>query len=407
MRLRYAMFVAIFLAACNSILGNTDYRLVEATGGAGGTGGTESAPATCRLNSNCATGDVCLFETCGPPCNGDQDCAKGSRCLQTDTGTACVSASAATCDAGCPAGTTCSPKDGVCRNACDTQQCLTDQVCSAGLCVGSDQHEAAGALELGGGGAGGAPDTDTCVGVVCNTPPSSDCDSGNAFKTYDKMGSCSAGVCTYTEHLIPCSCAAGKCTTDPCIAVTCASPPDASCKDADTLTTYAASGTCDAGSCSYAPKDKACDFGCSNGACKPDPCVGKTCSTPPATTCKNASTQTTYAATGSCSAGTCSYTPTDKVCDTNQQCAGAGPCAVCKADASCGASCSACAAGNPKCKDLGATSKCVACLADVDCSGSSPVCDTMANVCVAARSCIGLAKTCGAPPISIVARLAS
>ena len=147
-------FTALFaLAACNSILGNKERPLA-----------TDSGPTTCRLNSNCPTDNVCIFQTCGPQCNGDIDCVSGSRCLKTDTGTACVSSSVATCSAGCPAGTTCSPTDGVCRNACDTTHCLSGQTCSAGLCVGTDQHEngsggTGGMSEGGAGGGGGASET--------------------------------------------------------------------------------------------------------------------------------------------------------------------------------------------------------------------------------------------------------
>ncbi|HYP90006.1 MAG TPA: hypothetical protein VEQ59_17675, partial [Polyangiaceae bacterium] len=69
------------------------------------------------------------------------------------------------------------------------------------------------------------------------------------------------------------------------------------------LTTYAPAGTCASGSCSYDPTDKSCQFGCANGACNPDPCSGVTCKTQPAATCKDASTKTTYASSGTCDAG--------------------------------------------------------------------------------------------------------
>jgi formylglycine-generating enzyme len=402
MRLRHLLLAAL-LASCNSILGNADYHVVATSAGTD-SGGTAAGPAKCRLNTNCAQGDVCIFQTCGPPCNGDEDCSRGSRCLKTDTGTACVSASVATCDAGCPAGTTCSPTDGVCRNTCGTTECLRGQTCTNGLCVGTDKHEtgsggSGGSAGTGGGGpeagAGGAAEPDLCVGKVCDTPPDADCESPTLFKTYDKMGSCALGQCSYTAHSIACTCQSKACTTDPCIAVTCASPPDASCKDPNTLTTYAPSGTCSAGSCSYAPKDKTCDFGCANGACKPDPCASVTCNSAPAAKCKSTGTKTTYAATGTCSEGSCSYTPTDAGCMTNQQCGGAGVCSVCKADATCGASCTACSGGTKKCKDLGTTSKCVACLSNGDCSGATPHCNPANNACEAPPSCVGLAKTCG------------
>jgi formylglycine-generating enzyme len=160
------------------------------------------------------------------------------------------------------------------------------------------------------------------------------------------------------------------------------------------LTTPAASGTCSAGSCSYAPTNQVCEFGCANGACKPDPCAAVTCDTPPTAKCKNASTKTTYAATGTCSDGDCNYVATDTACASNQACGGQGVCAVCKTDASCGGSCSACAGATPKCKDETTTSKCVECVSNNDCAGAKPICNTTTNVCEP-RSCAGLAKTCG------------
>src|SRR5450631_1551825 len=70
---------------------------------------------------------------------------------------------------------------------------------------------------------------------------------------------------------------------------------------------------------------------------------------------------------------------------------------VCKADSSCGASCTACGTGTPKCKDLGTTSQCVGCLSDGDCSAATPSCNT-SNVCgpppPPPPSCVGLAATC-------------
>jgi sulfatase modifying factor 1 len=388
-----SLLLAVVLAACNSLLGNIDHHLVDDSGG------TDAGPTLCRLNSNCADGDVCIFQTCGPPCNGDQDCDKASRCLKTDTGTACVSSSAATCDAGCPAGTTCSPSDGACRNACSTTACLAGQTCTAGLCVGSAQHEGtaesgAGGAESGSGGEGGTA-SDQCVGVTCDTPPVSACDSPAQLTTYDKIGSCSDGACSYVSHAIACTCQSDACTTDPCIIVTCASPPAASCKDPDTLTTYASSGTCSEGSCSYAPKDKICDFGCANAVCKPDPCLGVACNVQPAAECKDKRTKTTYAATGSCSDGTCTYAPSNKGCDTNQDCGGAGVCSLCKSDASCGATCAACGGATPKCQDLGTTSKCVGCLTNGDCSWPTSICNAATNACEIAPSCKTLGKICG------------
>jgi alpha-tubulin suppressor-like RCC1 family protein len=54
---------------------------------------------------------------------------------------------------------------------------------------------------------------------------------------------------------------------DPCDEVTCVKPPEAECVAASTKRTYAALGTCSAGQCSYAPTDTVCPASCAEGAC--------------------------------------------------------------------------------------------------------------------------------------------
>jgi uncharacterized membrane protein len=219
---------------------------------------------------------------------------------------------------------------------------------------GSGQNPPDGNAGSGAAGAPGEPE-DLCVGKVCDSPPAEECLSGTEFQTYDQIGSCDAGTCSYTPRVIACTCEEGACTTDPCIGVTCDAPPSAVCKDASTLTEYAESGSCSAGSCSYEATEAPCPFGCANGACKADSCANLTCNTPPGSTCKNATTRTTFAASGTCSEGTCSYAATD----------------------------TACTGATAKCKDLGASSKCVTCLANSDCSNGGTCNASGACVCSA------------------------
>lgn len=262
---------------------------------------------------------------------------------------------------------------------------------------GTSGGSAGGALEMAEAGAGGVAQEDLCAGVTCETPPANDCKTSTEFRSYDTTGSCADGVCSYVSHQIACACQNHACETDPCLTITCATPPVAACTGANgnIQTTYAATGTCSEGSCSYAPTNQTCAFGCANGTCKPDPCAGVSCNVQQPATCKNANTKTAYAATGACSAGSCSYAPTDTDCLTNQSCGGAGVCSVCKTASSCGANCTACAGGTLKCKDMGTTSKCVACLSNADCSGATPICNTTTNVCQPRPSCNGLEATCG------------
>ncbi|MBN2496581.1 MAG: hypothetical protein JXR96_18475 [Deltaproteobacteria bacterium] len=61
----------------------------------------------------------------------------------------------------------------------------------------------------------------------------------------------------------------------------CDLPPDASCIDAGTLRVYAQTGTCEQGRCAYESSEQACEFGCRQGACAPDPCLALDCSQSP------------------------------------------------------------------------------------------------------------------------------
>lgn len=130
-------------AACNAIVGIDDPIVVEAP------------REHCILNSDCDDSkQVCLFETCSPPCAGDVDCEPGEFCLRTDVGNGCVREQTAACDASrpCPAGTDCF--DGACLADCsgDASICLEGQRCDAdGACRGSGT----GGSGAGGGGKGG------------------------------------------------------------------------------------------------------------------------------------------------------------------------------------------------------------------------------------------------------------
>ena len=63
---------------------------------------------------------------------------------------------------------------------------------------------------------------------------------------------------------------------DACSTATCTTPPDATCASSTTRRTYAATGTCTAGACSYAETETPCASGevCNAGVCTPRSCVG-------------------------------------------------------------------------------------------------------------------------------------
>ena len=115
------------------------------------------------------------------------------------------------CDVGnaCPTGFTC--KEGVCRSA--------------------------------------SVDT-SCTNVVCNSPPAQSCVNGTTLRTF--AGSCVAGQCQYAPLDMTCAAGcAGDVCTDACSGVSCVTPPQAACTDANTLRTFAQTGTCSMGDCDY------------------------------------------------------------------------------------------------------------------------------------------------------------
>ena len=146
-RSRTWLAVCAATVACNSIFDIQDAVERPTTTG-----------APCILNSNCPSGQVCLFKLCSPPCATDVDCSgAGSRCLHTDDGTACVNETQATCgsDAAtpCPNGTVCSGT--ACYAECESASaCADGHSCVDGVCKGAAPNNTGGASA---GGASGLP----------------------------------------------------------------------------------------------------------------------------------------------------------------------------------------------------------------------------------------------------------
>lgn len=160
---------------------------------------------------------------------------------------------------------------------------------------------------------------DPCAGVACNTPPSS---------CFFAAGMCNQGACEYMvnnngtcDDEKPCTtgdrCEEGACVGDQ---KPCDTPPEALCLDATTRRFWNAQGTCNqmSGACEYMQQDQQCEFGCENGLCLGDPCMGIVCDTPPNTQC--------YAPTGTCSNGMCQYTTVTGNCDDGDACTTADAC---------------------------------------------------------------------------------
>jgi hypothetical protein len=129
----------------------------------------EDVPQTpCVLNSDCAPNELCIFRVCSAACKLDKDCLPGSRCLDTNGSAACVSSQSAACgtdagDATCPDNTVCDATR-TCRNDCTA--CHADQVCTDGVCVGTDATHDPGAAPTSTGGVGGSSSTGGAGGTA-------------------------------------------------------------------------------------------------------------------------------------------------------------------------------------------------------------------------------------------------
>ncbi len=222
----------------------------------------------------------------------------------------------------CPPGTKCDPATGRCPDLCG--ECNTppsDCHQREGTCwKGECQYEPAEGLACDDGDA--CTLNDICHGGSCRAGslkecsfvPADECADSMKLKAFSATGRCESGDCVYPSTVVDCplGCDNGKCKGDPCQGVTCDDPPSACHKGA---------GVCNNGTCTYLPDDgKSCDDqdacteddACSGGKCDGKP---KVCDTPPADTCKDANTLTSYAAKGTCKAGTCSYEATEVACE--------------------------------------------------------------------------------------------
>lgn len=154
----------------------------------------------------------------------------------------------------------------------------------------------------------GACQANPCEGVICNLPPANSCVDATTLRVYATVGTCGTSGCTYESELVSCphGCAEGKCKDDPCVGVTCNTPPDNKCASSSYLTANQSPGTCSNGTCVYASESVYCKFGCENGVCNGDPCIGTVCDTPPANYCQDEFKLVVHEAPGTCSGGVCS-----------------------------------------------------------------------------------------------------
>ena len=156
---------------------------------------------------------------------------------------------------------------------------------------------------------------DPCEGITCESPAPT-C-NGSTLITYGG-GKCVRGQCEYPQRETNCEfgCAAGRCLPDPCANIICVTPPRNRCSGS-TLLIYPRVGSCTNGSCNYTPRRLLCLYGCNSrtASCNPNPCAGVICNQPPRPRClSDQRTLRVYTGSGSCSGGRCSYPYTDSVC---------------------------------------------------------------------------------------------
>jgi Cys-rich repeat protein len=197
----------------------------------------------------------------------------------------------------------------------------------------------------------------------------------------------------------------------------CNQPAASYCFDADHLRVSDPPGVCDPqdGLCDYPTHDEYCAFGCANGACNNDPCIGVVC---PAKVsyCSDANTVVqfdegqcinglpcTYASMAvncpnGCVNGQCIACTVDAQCGSGKWCSG-NQCLPCSEDLHCGATCIACGGATPKCNGVA----CVQCLTNAQCAagnwcnGSSQceACNTPQHCGPACAACGGQTPICG------------
>lgn len=104
----------------------------------------------CRINSDCGSPLVCVFERCHEECETSRDCDAGSRCVQSpQRRNVCQLPDEQACDAAgaCPGDQVCGV-DGECRDACRSSgECVAEQICSAGTCADIAELDDEGRLE--------------------------------------------------------------------------------------------------------------------------------------------------------------------------------------------------------------------------------------------------------------------
>ena len=229
-----------------------------------------------------------------------------------------------------------------------------------------------------------------CAGLTCDAPPPASCVSNRLLQGWLSPGTCSEGSCGYDSMPIDCpfGCEAGACVGDPCAGKQCSNAPPQTCIG-NVLRTFEAQGFCsDATGCSYASHDTACPEGCNEGACLYSPCLGVTCTQPPAATCVDASTRERWTG-GTCHAAdggtSCSYSSVFETCLDDEVCLNGAcvtPPPACTPD-----NCEGCCVG-AMCKHAGAQSDALCGSGGAACRACGAGYACGANACLDINECL-------------------
>ncbi len=210
----------------------------------------------------------CVAGACEYPLRNGVDCDDGNACTSADS-----------CD------------EGVCRGAVQACDLPPDDYCEStqtlrrhqptGVCdpaTGLCSYDGA-SMSCFFGCEAGACNGDPCGAGTCNDPPADYCVDADHARVYQTLGSCTDGSCSYQDAVVFCAhgCDVGGCLPDPCAGVTCDSPPDPVCTGAYSRRAHAQFGVCNNGSCQYLSGQYNCPYGCENGICRDDPCLGTSC----------------------------------------------------------------------------------------------------------------------------------
>ncbi len=340
----------------------------------------------------CDDGNPCTIDVCESsggcqhiantnPCNDGDACTSGDVC----SGGGCVGGPLINCNDGNPCtDDSCDPGSGCVNAADDTNTCddgffcTATDVCDNGTCVGSVDPCTAPELC--------AEALDACVECLADA----DCDDANVCTDDD----CSLGSCVYTDNASACddglfcngtdTCAAGGCSAHagtPCVApdvcdeatdacVACLTGAD--CDDSEVCT----ADTCAGGVCLNVPNVLPCDDGlfcngtdtCNLGTCSVhagDPCIAPDTCNESDDSCDECSGHAdcddgNVCTKDRCVAGSCVYTGNTNPCDDGLFCNGADSCLGGACSVHTGDPC-----GGQICDEVG--DACVDCFVDPDC----------------------------------------